>query len=73
MSLLQPTVLHLLSSLTGDSMSRPFVLTGSGRQLEVVSAIQLYSGCQKNVPIFKRFFYNRTTLYAAIPQFGTLL
>jgi sigma-B regulation protein RsbU (phosphoserine phosphatase) len=66
MSLLQPTVLHLLSSLTGDSMSRPFVLTGSGRQLEVVSAIQLYSGCQKNVPIFKRFFYNRTTLYAAI-------
>ena len=28
----------------------------------------IYSGCQKNVPIFKRFFYNRTRVYAAIPQ-----
>jgi hypothetical protein len=28
MSLLQPTVLHLLSSLTGDSMSRPFCFEG---------------------------------------------
>jgi len=26
------------------------------------------NGCQKNVPIFKRFFYNRTPVYAAIPQ-----
>ncbi len=32
---------------------------------------ELYSGCQKNVPVFKRFF--STTTYAAIPQFGTLL
>jgi sigma-B regulation protein RsbU (phosphoserine phosphatase) len=56
MSLLQPTVLHLLSSLTGDSMSRPFVLTGSGRQLEVVSAIQLYSGCQKKRSDIQTFF-----------------
>jgi len=31
-------------------------------------SIGLYSGCQKNVPIFKRFFYNRTPVYAAIPQ-----
>jgi hypothetical protein len=29
----------------------------------------LYSGCQKNVPVFKRFFYNRTFFYAAIRNF----
>jgi hypothetical protein len=34
---------------------------------------RVYSGCQKNVPIFKRFFYNRTTAYAAPPHFRTLL
>ncbi len=36
----------------------------------------LYSGCQKNVPVFKRFFlqpYNCATVYTPIPQFGTLL
>jgi hypothetical protein len=27
-----------------------------------------YSGCQKNVPVFKRFF--STTTYAAIPSLG---
>jgi hypothetical protein len=30
----------------------------------------LYSGCQKNVPVLKRFFlqpYNRATVYTAIP------
>jgi len=32
-----------------------------------------YSGCQKNVAVFKHFFYNRTIIYAPIPQFGTLL
>jgi hypothetical protein len=32
-----------------------------------------YSGCQKNVPVLKRFFYNRTFFYAALPYFGTLL
>jgi hypothetical protein len=32
----------------------------------------VYSGCQKNVPVFKRFFYNRTFFYAALPYFGTL-
>jgi len=32
-----------------------------------------YSGCQKNVAVFKRFFlqpYNRATVYTAIPQLG---
>ncbi len=41
-----------------------------------MSLSALYSGCQKNVPVFKRFFlqpYNRATVYTAIPQFGTLL
>jgi hypothetical protein len=36
----------------------------------------IYRGCQKNVPVFKRFFlqpYNRATVSAAIPYFGTLL
>ena len=28
-----------------------------------------YSGCQKNVPLHKRFFV--TTTYAANPYFGT--
>ncbi len=35
------------------------------------SARLLHSGCQKNVPVFKRFF--STTTYAAIPLLGTLL
>ena len=29
----------------------------------------VYSGCQKNVEVFKRFFYNRTFFYTAIPSF----
>jgi hypothetical protein len=31
---------------------------------------RLYSGCQKNVPVFKRFFYNRAFAYAALPYLG---
>jgi hypothetical protein len=30
--------------------------------------VLFYSGCQKNVPVFKRFF-----LQPLMPQFGTLL
>jgi hypothetical protein len=33
-----------------------------------LSNLQLYSGCQKNVAVFKRFF--STTPYAAIPSLG---
>jgi hypothetical protein len=39
----------------------------------VMHTLGFYSGCQKNVPVFKRFFYNRTFFYAALPNFGTLL
>jgi hypothetical protein len=31
--------------------------------------IRFYSGCQKNVPVFKRFFYNRTTVQPFMPSF----
>jgi len=31
--------------------------------------ILFFSGCQKDVPVFKRFF--STTTYTAIPYFGT--
>jgi hypothetical protein len=34
---------------------------------------RVFSGCQKNVPVLKRFFDNRTRAYAALPYFGTLL
>jgi hypothetical protein len=39
----------------------------------VMHTLGFYSGCQKNVPVFKRFFYNRTFFYVALPNFGTLL
>jgi hypothetical protein len=32
------------------------------------SLVELYSDCQKNVPLYERFFV--TTTYAAIPYFG---
>jgi hypothetical protein len=32
-----------------------------------------FSGCQKNVAVFKRFFDNRTFFYSAIPYLGKLL
>jgi hypothetical protein len=44
-SLLQPTVLHLLSSLTGDSMSRPFILREKAEKM----ADNLYIATKKGM------------------------
>lgn len=53
MSLLQPTVLHLLSSLTGDSLSRPFILPGdSGKwcmqKQQIINCFILHAAYKKN-------------------------
>jgi hypothetical protein len=50
MSLLQPTVLHLLSSLTGDSMSRPFILIEKAEKM----ADNLYIATTNGVCIARR-------------------
>jgi hypothetical protein len=46
---------------------------GQDLHMGISNQSSTYSGCQKNVPIFKRFFYNRTSAYAALPYLGTLL
>ncbi len=54
-----------------DLQSRELAVVFFSRPISYLLSACAYSGCQKNVAVFKRFF--STTTYTAIPSFGTLL